>query len=197
MPRERPNSYSGVARGLHWGTVAFLAVLFPVGITMVIRGKWLDIWDATTNNLYSTHKLLGFTLFFVVVARLTYRLARGAPHDEPTLEPWQKRAGYFNHLALYALLVVVPLAGWFGVQLFPALDVFGLFSLPAVVAPNNARSAIVLEIHAILAFILLGLVALHVAAALYHHFIRGDSVLARMLPAARRWRRGETSSRRR
>ena len=195
MPKQRPDTYDSVARGLHWWTVAFLAVLFPVGIGMVIRGKWLDIWDTTTNNLYSTHKLLGFTLFLLVLARLAYRLARGAPRDEPTLDPWHKRAGHLNHRALYALLVAVPLAGWFGVQLFPALDVFGLFSLPAVVAPNNARSTLVLQIHAILAFTLLGLIALHVAAALYHHVIRGDGVLVRMLPAARRWQRNRPPSR--
>jgi len=80
------------------------------------------------------------------------------------------------------LLLLVPILGWYGVQLYPALDVFDLFSLPAVVAPDNAASGRVLQVHALSAFALLFLIAMHVSAALYHHFIRKDGVLIRMLP---------------
>ena len=65
----------------------------------------------------------------------------GAPADEPTIEPWQRLASHATHWALYALLVAVPIAGYVGVSLFPALDVFGLFSLPAVVAPDKDAAA--------------------------------------------------------
>ncbi|HXF53562.1 MAG TPA: cytochrome b/b6 domain-containing protein, partial [Hyphomicrobiaceae bacterium] len=108
------------------------------------------------------------------------------PADEPTLEPWQKVVSKLNHWAMYILLLVVPLLGWFGVQLYPALDVFGLFSLPAVVSPDQATAESVLAIHKTLALVLVGLIALHVGAALYHYFVRKDGVLQRMIPSLAR-----------
>jgi cytochrome b561 len=83
---------------------------------------------------------------------------------------------------MYALLLIVPLLGWFGVQLFPALEIFGLFSLPAVVSPDQATAKVVLAIHKALALLLVAFMALHVAAALYHYLIRKDGVLHRMIP---------------
>ena len=182
MPANEPQTYSAVARHFHWWTFALVAVQFALGIFMLVRASWLDIWDFTTNTAYSAHKLLGVIVFLVVVARLFYRVRHGAPTDEPSLEPWQKRVSHLTHWAIYALLIIVALIGWFGVQLYPALDVFGLFSLPAVVRPDNAASAWVLWLHMITAFGLAFLLVMHTAAALYHHFIRRDGVLLRMLP---------------
>ena len=182
MRTERPQTYNAVARHFHWWTVAAVAIQFPLGISMRIRGTWLDIWDALTNHMYSAHKLLGVSVFFIVVVRLCYRLSHGAPQDEPTLEPWQKIVSHITHGSIYALLLAVPIAGFWGVQLYPALDLFGLVSLPTIVSPDKAASAWVLALHGIIAFILLFLIAMHVGAALFHHFIRGDGVLARMIP---------------
>ena len=97
--------YSVAARRFHWWTVALLAVQIPFGLAMVYRGKGLNVWDATTNWLYSSHKLLGLIILLVVVARLSYRLTRGAPADEPTLEPWQKGVSHATHWLLYLLLI--------------------------------------------------------------------------------------------
>ena len=182
MSMEKPSTYSSAARHFHWWTVAFVAIQFPLGIAMTVRGSWLDIWDPLTNNMYSAHKLLGFILFFVVAARLGYRLSHRVPQDEPTLEAWQKVTSHVTHWAIYALLLLVPILGWFGVQLFPALDIFGWFDLPAVVSANKAASAEVLGLHRLLAILLLFLLAVHVGAALFHYFIRKDGVLHRMLP---------------
>jgi cytochrome b561 len=181
-PMEVRQIYSTAARHFHWWTFAAVAIQFPLGIAMYIRGTWLDIFDTLTDNLYSTHKLLGVVIFLIVAARLGYRLGHGAPDGEPTLEPWQKVASHVTHWTIYALLLIVPIVGWFGIQLYPALDVFGLFSLPAVVAPNNARSATVLALHGILALLLLLALGAHVAAALFHYFIRRDGVVHRMIP---------------
>lgn len=162
--------------------MALVGVQFAIGVTMLVRASWLDIWDATTNTLYSSHKLLGVLLFFLIVVRLAYRFIHGAPPDEPSLERWQKLASHVTHWAIYTLLLAVPVIGWFGVQLFPALDVFGWLSLPAIIAPDTAASGWVLRLHGIAAFVLLWLLASHVAAALFHHFIRKDGVLVRMVP---------------
>lgn len=178
-------TYGSTARHFHWWSAVLVVVQFALGITMLVRASWLDIWDALTNTLYSSHKLLGVCLFLLVLVRLLYRLVRGVPDDEPSLETWQKFVSHVTHGMIYGFLLVVPVIGWFGVQLYPALDVFGWFSLPAVVSPDNAASGRVLQLHAITAFILLFLVTMHVTAALYHHFIRKDGVLVRMVPFLR------------
>ena len=174
--------YSSAARQFHWITVAFLAVLIPVGMYMEYRGNDLNIWDGLTNNLYSLHKLLGFTVLWLVLARLVYRLRNGAPPDEPTLEPWQKLASHLTHWGLYALLLYMPLTGWIGVQLYGAPGIFDLFNLPTFLAKNQPASETVLLLHKIGAGAIILLIGAHVGAALFHHVIRKDGVLRRMLP---------------
>lgn len=182
METERRQTYSATARRFHWWTVAALTIMFPLGIAMTVRGNWLNVWDSATNAMYSTHKLLGVTVFILVSARLTYRVVHGAPADAPSIEPWQQRMSHVTHWVIYALLLTMPVVGWFGVQLYPALDLFGLVSLPAVVAPDKAASAWVLRLHGLMALMLLFLLSVHVAAALFHHLVRRDKVLERMLP---------------
>jgi cytochrome b561 len=174
--------YSAAARHMHWVTAAVVLAMIPAGLAMTYRGNTLNIWDGLTNAMYSSHKLLGFLVLWLVAGRLAYRLLKGAPPDEPTLLWWQKAGSHLVHWLLYGLLLVVPLLGWVGVSLYPSLTVFGLFNLPALAAPNEDLAKVVLEIHGTLA-ILMGLLACaHVGAALYHHLIRKDGVLRRMLP---------------
>jgi cytochrome b561 len=175
--------YSAPARFFHWITVGFIVVMAPVGMMMVNRGKVQNIWDATTNALYSGHKLAGFILLFVLVARLAYRLVKGAPAADPTLPAWQRSVAHITHWLIYALLFGLVLSGWMGVSLFPALDIFGLFSLPGLVAPQQEMAARAFAAHKAMGMALMALVTLHVAASLYHHFIRKDDTLRRMLPA--------------
>ena len=173
-------AYKAPARVLHWVTAAIVFVMLPLGLAMAYRGNTLDIWDGLTDFLYSTHKLLGFLLLWLVCGRLAYRLVNGAPPDEPGLPVWQAVASHLVHWALYGLLLAVPLLGWIGVSLYPALDLFGLFSLPALAAPDEATAKRILWLHGWLAIGLAALVALHIAAALHHHLIRRDGVLRRM-----------------
>lgn len=179
--------YSPVARMLHWLTVVLIAVMVPVGLVMTSRAE-KNIWDGLTNNLYSGHKLAGIVVLGIVVIRLLYRLVHGAPADEPTLATVHRIASHATHWAIYALLLAIPMLGWLGVSLYPALDVFGVLKLPALVAPNQPASSTVFMWHKLAAFALVGLVGMHIAAAIYHHFIRGDGVLIRMLPGLRRRR---------
>lgn len=181
--RGRVEVYGRTARGLHWVTVILLAVQLPVGFYMTYRGGTLNLWDSLTNTLYSAHKLGGVLILLLVAWRLVHRLRRGAPADEPSLPGWQRRVAHLTHWGLYLLLLAVPVAGYIGISRFPALEVFGLFSLPSVAAPDKDAAATAFLVHAWLAWALLVLVAMHVGAALQHHFIRRDDVLARMLPS--------------
>lgn len=184
--RTATETYSRTARALHWITVALVAIQVPVGVYMAYRGNTLNVWDKLTGALYSGHKLVGVIILALVLWRLAYRFTRGAPPDEPTLEPWQKLASHANHWGLYGLLVAVPLAGYVGISLFPALDIFGLFKLPGLVAPDKAAASTAFAVHMALAIALVLFIGLHVAAALFHHFVRKDNVLGRMIPRLRR-----------
>lgn len=173
--------YSPTARMLHWLVVLLLAVQIPVGLYMAYRGNVLNLWDAITNNLYSTHKLMGLVVLAMVLIRLAYRLSAGAPDHEPTITDWQRVVSRLNHWALYALLIAMPIVGYLGVAYYPALDVFN-FKLPALVAPDKPLAEQVFFWHMVGAYVLIALIALHVLAALYHYLIRRDNVLGRMLP---------------
>jgi cytochrome b561 len=177
--------YSPGARRFHWWTVALVAVQVPLGLYMAYRGNTLGIFDGLTNTLYSSHKLIGITIFLVVLGRLIYRLSQGAPPPEPTITWWQRGASFVNHWGMYALLLIIPIYGYIGISQYPALDIFGI-PLPGVVPPNQDYAAVTFNIHFWLAMTLVLLVAIHVAAALFHYLIRGDNVLARMLPSLRR-----------
>jgi cytochrome b561 len=173
--------YSPTARRLHWTTVVLLLIQIPVGLYMVYRGNALNIWDTLTNVLYSSHKLIGVSILVVVIWRLAYRFSRGAPTDEPTIEPWQRIVSRLNHWGIYLLLVATPIAGYIGISLFPALDIFGI-PLPGVVAPDKEAAKTAFAIHGLLVLLLVLMIALHVGAALYHYLIRKDNVLGRMIP---------------
>lgn len=174
--------YSPAARRFHWWTVALIALQVPIGVYMAYRGNVLNIWDGLTNTLYSSHKTIGLIILLLVVLRLGYRVAHGAPADEPTIEPWQKLVSHLTHWAIYGLLLLVPVLGWLGVSYYPALDLFGLVKLPGLVAPNQATASTVFYWHASAAFALIALIGMHIGAALYHYLVRRDNVLARMMP---------------
>lgn len=174
--------YSATARRFHWWTVALVAIMLPLGFYMSYRGNTLNVWDTTTNALYSLHKLIGFIVLWLMVARLIYRLRHGAPADEPSLEWWQKAASHLTHWGLYALLLAMPLLGWLGVSLYGARDIFGIVSLPPLAPVNQDRSALVFVLHGIGAMLICALIAAHIGAAMFHYLIRKDGVLSRMLP---------------
>jgi cytochrome b561 len=173
-------TYSVAARRFHWWTVLFVLTQIPLGLYMAYRGNVLNVWDGLTNNLYSTHKLLGVFIFLLVLSRLFYRLSHGAPPDEPTITWWQKAGAPLNHWGLYLALLVVPVLGYLGISLYPALDIFGLFSLPGLVAPNKDAAARVFYWHWVGAVAIVLLIGMHVGAALFHYLIRRDGVLRRM-----------------
>lgn len=174
--------YSATARALHWLSAALVLVMAATGLVMVYRGKDLNIWDQLTNLLYTTHKTLGLVVLALIIVRLAYRFTRGAPPDEPSLQGLQRFVAHLTHWSIYALLIALPLLGWLGISMFPALGTFGGLKIPALTGPDPETSKQVLWLHGLLAYLLIALVAMHIAAALYHHTVRRDNVLRRMLP---------------
>jgi cytochrome b561 len=178
--RSLPVRYGAPARWLHWLMAFLIAVQLPVGAIMSYRGNILDLWNATTDFLYSAHKLLGSVLLILVVVRFLVRMIVVSPPPEPGLARWQVLVASANHAGLYLLLLIVPVLGWLGASLFPALDVFGVISLPPISGADRAASDTVFLLHGLAALLLTGLIFLHVGAALFHRFVRRDGVLRRM-----------------
>ena len=176
------HTYSGLARLFHWLTALAVLFMLVTGFVMSYRGNELQIWDALTNGLYSSHKLVGFVILWLTALRLLNRLVAGTPPLDVPMPAAQRFAAAATHWALYALLIVMPLLGWTAVSLFPAREVFGWFSLPALTAPDKAAYESVIEWHETGAFLVILFASVHIAAALYHLLVRKDGVFGRMWP---------------
>jgi cytochrome b561 len=191
-PRYGLPTYTPTARALHW-LIAFLVFIqLPLGLYMSYRGNEMEtvnekgetvkgVFDALTGALYSSHKLIGLTIFLLIVLRLLYRLSHGAPRSDPAVPPALIGANHFVHWMLYVLLIAVPIAGYFAISYGRYLEVFGI-PLPAITEKNEDMSKEIFEWHETGAFLILAFVTLHVLAAIYHRFIRKDRVVERMLP---------------
>jgi len=166
---------------LHWLVVLLIAAGAALAFYMT------DLpFSPLKLKYYSWHKWIGVSIFIVLFARLAWRL-RHAPPPLPADTPdWQLRAAHLAHGLLYVLVFLIPLSGWLyssaaGVQTV----YFGLLPLPDLLARDKALAETLKALHGILNYTLFALVALHAGAALKHHFIDRDGVLARMLPFAK------------
>ena len=179
--------YRPAARFLHWLVAGLIVFQVTAGVVMVYKGPENNIWARLSDalRLWDVHKLLGLVILALVLVRLAYRVTRGTPPEEPTLAIWQREVSRLVHAWIYFLLILVPVLGWLGVSLYPALVVFDHITIPALMAPDQPTSEAVLKAHVIAVVTLIALVAVHVAAALFHYFIRRDGVLRRMLPGLR------------
>lgn len=173
--------YSGTARTLHWLTVALLAAQIPLGFIMVRYGAATNFAEPTA-KMYDVHKLVGLAILALVVARLVYRFAAGAPGPEPTIAPWQRVVSDITHWMLYAMLLAVPMLGWLAVSYYGPFEPFGI-KLPTLAAQNEANATFFFFAHMAAAVLLVLLISMHVGAALMHYFMHKDNVLGRMWPA--------------
>jgi cytochrome b561 len=170
--------YSGFAKLLHWIVAACVLTMIPAGIAMTRVDQ-----GVVQNVLYTLHRSLGVFVLALMLVRLAYRLVKGAPEPEATITTGQRVASHLVHLALYALIIAQAAIGWVATSAYgAAISFFGLFTVPALVAKDQDLSKPLFVVHEALGFIIAALVTLHIAAALYHHFIRRDRVLKRMLP---------------
>ena len=179
MVEKAGGSYSGAARTLHWLILALLIAQFVFAWTMPHIGRTVPV-----SKLIDLHVWFGVTILFVALIRLIVRLTHGEPKPEDGLPPWQVQSARAMHWLLYLLLFLIPILGWINASWRGMhVTLFGLFELPKLLATRVPGWGWTGDIHGFLAkWVLLVLVGLHVAAALYHYLIRRDRVLQRMLP---------------
>src|SRR5262245_33156907 len=169
--------YTATARVLHWITAVLVLGMIVVGF--IIANEWggpLQEW------LYNLHKSTGAVLIPIILARVIYRWTHPPaplPADIPQL---QQSAAHATHYALYGLLVVQPFIGWIATSAYPApVPIYGLFNLPPIWPANRALSDQLFVVHRAIGIAIAVVAAMHIGAALYHHFVRRDRVLMRMV----------------
>jgi cytochrome b561 len=168
--------YDAVARSLHWLVVGLVVAQFVLGWTMPDVHK-----DTRPIGLIAAHLLVGTALLATMACRVIWRFGHRPPKDE--LSPLLRAVSSITHLALYALLIVVPLLGWINASSRGwALTLLGILPLPGLSSPGSAFGHSMGGVHGIIAWVLFGVICLHVAAALFHRFVLRDSVMQRMLP---------------
>jgi cytochrome b561 len=173
-----PTRYSLASIALHWTMAACIAAAWLLGQVLEDMPRGPD--KAFLNG---AHALIGIAVLALLLPRLLARLAGAVPPQAPG---WQGRAAGAVHLLLYLLMLALPLIGiasaMSGRAPFPVL---GLFALPPLLSGMGLHG--VLEgAHAVLANLMLGAVALHVAATLWHAVFRRDGVAGRMIPGLSR-----------
>ena len=185
MSLKNTDRWGATSQLLHWTIAVLILSIGAVGLVMgeLPRSpKWF--W------VYTLHKSLGLTVLALVLVRIGWRLYAGAPPPVAGTPRWQVRLASLTHGAIYVLILAMPLSGWLydsasGLRPFRW---FGLAEVPKLSPPHEALADAMHETHELLFWVLIALVIGHAGAALYHHFVRRDATLARMLP--RRWRAG-------
>jgi len=179
-----PRRYTATAMLLHW-----LSALLVVGL-LALGWYMADLpLSPQRLKLYNWHKWAGVSVLALTLARLLWRWTHRPPALPAELvgrtPAWQQRLAALTHVALYGLLLVVPLVGWAysSAAGFPVVW-FGVLSLPDLLPKDKALAELVKPWHAVAAFSLGALAALHLAAALKHQFVDKDGLMRRMWPAS-------------
>ncbi len=170
--------YTAPARLLHWLMAALLIGLLALGFYM----SDLPL-SPEKLQLYAWHKWAGVTAFILLAIRLLWRATHRPPALPASMSATAQRMAHLGHLALYALMIAIPLSGWLmsSAKGFQTVY-FGVLPIPDLLAKNPELGELLATLHGGLNLLLVLTVLGHAAAALKHHFVDRDDVLRRMLP---------------
>lgn len=176
--RNTMQRYGPLSIWLHWLILILLVAVYAIIELRVEFPKGSD----TREMLKTWHFMLGLSVFVLVWIRLVANTMGVTPRIEPEPPRWQALLAKSMHLALYALMIAMPLAGWLLLSAKgDPIPFFGLH-LPALIAANETLADTLKEIHETGGTIGYFLIGLHAAAALFHHYVTRDNTLLRMLP---------------
>lgn len=179
----RATAYDPVARALHWSIAALAVIVVSLGLAIPETPRNLVPRDV----LLTLHRSVGLLILTLMVVRVLWRLGHPPPPLPLSLRPIEVWLAHANHLALYLLFVLMPLAGYVNAAAAGhSVSFFGLFAIPPLLPKNTQLSQIAIAIHLAGQFLIYAFVAMHVAAAMMHLLVRRDGVFERMLPRRRR-----------
>ena len=162
------------ARVLHWSMAILVLAMLFVGVGMVAS-------MGLRPTLLAVHRPIGIAILVLVVIRLGYRLRHPPPPLPADLPRWQVLAATGSHLLLYVLLFAMPLVGWMMLSAggYPIVLWSGA-QLPPLLPHDPVLYAPLRSAHTWLARMLFATILMHLAAALYHAWVRRDGVFGAM-----------------
>lgn len=175
--KDNTQSYGWGSQAFHWGTFALFVALIVIVNQMVDMPKGPDKFA-----LIGLHKSLGITMAFLLFARISWRMANPTPQDADA-SPKEVKAARVMHFALYAVLLALPMSGMI-MSLAGGHPVswFGIVEMPNLIGENKSLAGTAKMIHQFAAYGTVLMIAGHVAASLWHQFVRKDGVMKRMVP---------------
>jgi len=170
--------YARLSIALHWLMLVLLAVVYAC-----IEFRGLFPKDSAERNLMKDlHFMLGLTVFVLVWLRLAVRLSRPTPPILPKPPAWQTGLAHLMHLALYLLMIGLPLAGWLILSAADKPVPFYGLELPHLIGADPDQAKFIKGWHERIGSWGYWLIGLHAVAGLYHHYVQRDNTLLRMLP---------------
>lgn len=181
MPDHIETRFSLPARLLHW----IVAATIPFQVYLGWAAEWEDE-RIESFRLIRSHYQLGVVIFGLMLLRVLWRIGHGAPPIRQVVSRPERALVGTVHWLLYALLLTMPLSGYvIWVWMDAPMDVLGIFDVPRLFTPpseDETGRALAWYLHFYSSWAIIVLTAVHIAAALWHQFIRRDGgILARML----------------
>jgi len=177
MLKNSATSYGWVTIALHWSMALLIFFLFGLGLYMVE----LTYYDAWYKGSLDLHKSLGLISLFALIFRIFWRFINQTP-AELAGPRWEKLSAHYMHLGLYVLMLILMISGYLiSTADGRAIAVFELIRVPALPWGIENQEDIVGELHEILAWLLISMVAVHALAAIKHQLINKDNGLGRIL----------------
>lgn len=177
MTDSQAGTYGAISRANHW--IVSLAFFGLLAVGFILSNDLLPREEASA--LRDQHKAAGTIMLFLVAWRVIWRLRQGFPAPLPRVAAWQVTASRLVHWGLLAALVLMPVSGVLMSLLGGrSIDIFGLFVIPPF-AQIEGAGKLARAVHGYVAWTLVALITLHVAAALKHAILDKDATLARMV----------------
>ena len=172
--------YGAIAKLFHWVTLGLILVALPLGF--VIQ----HVKDDSKMGFYALHESAGLTILFVALARLAWRWLSPPPSPPNDMPKLFRVASAAVHHALYGLLILQPVFGFlatnaWGFPMRGATAYLGFIEFPKFMEAWESLAKILSLLHSIGGWLLVVLIVLHVGGALFHHAIRRDGTLMRMI----------------
>ena len=181
--RNTREAWGWVSKSFHWIIALIIIGTSILAITIVHAEEGVPENIRRYLTYIKVHKWFGFTAFALIVLRLAWALNNTKPATSHAPNPWEARLATAAHVALYVLMIGVPILGWLSSSSFGRVTTyFNLFVVPNIWPKDPVMIKIWHPMHKYGAWALLAMSAAHVLAALWHHFVRKDDVLKLMLP---------------
>ena len=169
--------YGIVAKSLHWLIAPLMLGLIAIGSYMTTLSDENPLFF----RLLDLHQTIGLSVFCLFFVKVAWRLVTPYPEQLATLARWESLLARIVHGMLMLAMVVIPIFGYlFATALGDEISIYDVFEIPSLMELNKAQSELVITIHVVLAYSIGVLIALHILAALKHHFVDKNEILRRM-----------------